>query len=246
MISVITACYNSSKTIERTIQSMLNQTDRNFEHIFIDGLSKDNTIEIIEKYHSEYEKSNIQVIVISEKDNGLYDAINKGISIAQGDYIGILNSDDWYESNTIELVHSSMRENPDADVIMGASTTINGNSISVRKPGKGKIITSRNFNHGAMFVSQNCFKSIGVYADDNNYYDDFMWYIRALKNNKKFVFIDNVLYNFSCGGMSTRKSLKEAFYRIRLRYDAYRKNGCSRLYIVECIIMEIGKYLLVK
>lgn len=244
MISVITACYNSSKTISKAIESLLAQTDTNFEHIVIDGKSKDNTLDIIKSYSSEYEKKGIKLIVISEKDEGLYDALNKGIALSKGDYIGILNGDDWYEPNTIEVVYRNVEAG--SDIIMGASYTINGGRVTKRSAGEGRLITSRHFNHGAMFVKSECYQSVGVYANDGNYYDDFMWYIKALKAGKKFKIIDDVLYNFSCGGMSTKKSFKEMLKRIEYRYACYRNNGCSCFYIAECIIMEFGKWLLAK
>lgn len=94
-VTIITVCYNSAKTIEDTIQSVINQTYSNIEYIIIDGLSTDNTLEIVNQY-----KDKIATIV-SEKDNGLYDAINKGIGLATGDIIANLNSDDFYIDNNV-------------------------------------------------------------------------------------------------------------------------------------------------
>ncbi len=94
-VSIITVCYNSAKTIEDTIQSVVNQTYDNIEYIIIDGLSTDNTLEIVNKYKDKITK------IISEKDNGLYDAINKGIGLATGEIIANLNSDDFYIDNNV-------------------------------------------------------------------------------------------------------------------------------------------------
>ena len=94
-VSIITVCYNSSKTIEDTIQSVINQTYSNIEYIIIDGLSTDNTLEIVNKYQDKIAK------VVSEKDAGLYDAINKGIGLATGEIIANLNSDDFYIDNNV-------------------------------------------------------------------------------------------------------------------------------------------------
>lgn len=246
MISVITACYNSEKTIRRAIESIISQSDNEFEHIIIDGASKDGTCDIIESYRAVYASNNIKLTIVSEPDRGLYDALNKGIALASGEYIGILNADDWYERDTIKKVNNAIRMNPMVDIIMGASTTINGNTVSVKKVKKSKIITSRNFNHGAMFVSKKCYNKVGLYANDGNYYDDFVWYVKAIKQKRTLLIMDDILYNFNCGGMSTIKSFKEVKKRIRFRYMAYRKNQCSRMYIIECILMEFAKWLLVK
>lgn len=246
MLSVITVCFNCANTISRAIESLLNQTDSNFEHIVIDGKSSDDTISIIESYRTVYERRGIKLTVISEHDNGMYDALNKGIRICQDGLIGILNSDDTYETNTIERINAYEKMYPDASIIMGASKTINGKTQLIRTVKLQRFITSRNFNHGSMFVQKSCYDAIGGYADDGNYYDDFMWYIKALKSGQKVKIVDDVLYDFYCGGMSTKKSLSEVFVRIKYRYCAYRNNGCSRLYIFECIAMEFAKWIIVK
>ena len=96
--SIITVCYNSEKTIERTITSLRNQSYQNFEYIIIDGGSTDSTLEIIKK------NLDVVSILVSEKDEGIYDAMNKGIDLASGEIIGIINSDDWYENDTLENI----------------------------------------------------------------------------------------------------------------------------------------------
>lgn len=108
-VSIITVCYNSAKTIEDTIKSVLSQSYNNVEYIIIDGLSTDNTLEIINKYKDEI------AVIVSEKDNGLYDAINKGIGLASGDIIANLNSDDFYiDDNVItDIVDKFEKEQTD-------------------------------------------------------------------------------------------------------------------------------------
>lgn len=108
-VSIITVCYNSSKTIEDTIQSVINQNYNNIEYIIIDGLSTDNTLEIVNKYSDKINK------IVSEKDSGLYDAINKGIELASGDIIANLNSDDFYIDNNVitDVVNKMEKEKSD-------------------------------------------------------------------------------------------------------------------------------------
>lgn len=98
-VSVITPCFNSEKTIQKTLESVLNQTYNNYEYIIIDGKSTDKTLQIIEKYKPLFGE---KIQVYSEPDKGIYDAMNKGIMKASGDIIGIVNSDDYYELDALE------------------------------------------------------------------------------------------------------------------------------------------------
>ncbi len=244
MVSIITACYNCEKTIHKAIESLLNQTSRAFEHIVIDGASKDGTLAVVERYRPRYEALGISLRVVSEPDNGLYDALNKGIKLAQGDFVGILNADDLYPQYTVEVVEKARMDHPEVDVFMGSSETVNNDKISLKKAGNSRILTSRGFNHGAMFVSKACYDEIGDYMVNKNMYADFAWYIRARKRNKKFYLLPENLYVFVCGGMSTGKSFKDAMKRMADRYEAYSVNQCSKLYIIECVVMEFAKWIL--
>lgn len=107
-ISIITVTYNSEKTLKDTLESVLKQTYTNYEHIIVDGLSKDNTMKLIKEYEPKY---NGKLKYISEKDSGLYDAMNKGIKMATGDAIGILNSDDIYaHENVLQEIVEKFKE----------------------------------------------------------------------------------------------------------------------------------------
>lgn len=103
-VSIITVCFNSEKTIIDTLESVLNQSYENIEYIIIDGKSKDKTVDIIKRYENKFKEKKIEYKWISEKDSGIYEAMNKGINKSTGEVIGIINSDDWYEKNTVEKV----------------------------------------------------------------------------------------------------------------------------------------------
>lgn len=126
-ISIITATYNSSKTLRYTIESILNQTHNDIEYIIVDGLSKDNTIDIVKEYEPKF---NGRMRWISEKDKGLYDAMNKGIRMATGDIIGILNSDDFYTSDTILETISQTLSDQSIDAVYGDIHFVNDADLS--------------------------------------------------------------------------------------------------------------------
>lgn len=244
-ISIITACYNSEKTIERTIKSVLVQNVDNLEYIFIDGKSDDKTIEIIKQYEQAFIEKHWIYKYISEPDNGMYDAMNKGIHMATGDLIAILNSDDWYEDNALSIVYDQYRINPNADIFMGAIRIFNGNQIIIKKARNRKYKTSRDFNHPAMFVTKECYKEVGNYKIDN-VHDDYGWYLKALKDNKRISIIEAVLTNYPTGGAGSVKSIKNTVRRIVKKYQIYKENGYSPFYFFECVGQEMVKFILLK
>ena len=123
-VSIITPSLNSEKTIEQTINSVLNQRYTDFEYIIIDGNSSDHTVDIIKEYISLFGG---RMRYISEKDDGIYDAMNKGIKLARGNVIGIINSDDWYEKDALEKVVNFFSNN-DTDVIDGKMNILTENA----------------------------------------------------------------------------------------------------------------------
>lgn len=115
-ISIITATYNSASTVKDTFESLLTQTYQDYEYIVVDGLSKDNTVDIIKEYEPKF---NGRMRWVSEKDKGLYDAMNKGIEMATGDVVGILNSDDFYTSNDILEIIAANMQGGDIEAVYG-------------------------------------------------------------------------------------------------------------------------------
>src|SRR5690242_18447201 len=105
-ISIVTVCFNSAKTIADTIESVLNQDYKPHEYILVDGASTDRTVQIIKTYEDVFRERGISYLYISEPDRGIYDAMNKGIAMATGELIGIVNSDDWYEKDALNLISS--------------------------------------------------------------------------------------------------------------------------------------------
>ena len=182
-ISIITVCFNSSKTIEKTFQSIKNQSYQNIEYIVVDGGSSDDTLKIIKNYSSCISN------YISESDKGLYDAMNKGISMATGDIIGILNSDDIFVDNYVLEKVAKFHTKNSIDASVGNITQFNKNDKVVRKysaknwsPNKLKIGFMP--AHPAIFFKRDLFENYGKYRLDFASGADYELIIRFFLRNK--------------------------------------------------------------
>ena len=242
-VSIITVCFNSEKTIKRTMESVLKQTYDNYEYIIIDGKSSDSTLGVVLEMKNDFESKGIPLTVVSEPDNGIYDAMNKGIRIAKGDIIGIINSDDWYEPVALETAANTYMDNKYDMFFADLRVIMNNGKTMIKKAKKDKFITSRHWNHPTTFIPKEIYNEIGVFAL-HSLYDDFDLYLRIRKAKKKITIKNVVLANFSFGGISNKKSFKKAMERCKHKYWCYRNNGYSRFYWVECFLMETAKYLL--
>jgi glycosyltransferase involved in cell wall biosynthesis len=182
-ISIITVCFNSSKTIEKTFQSIKNQSYQNLEYIVVDGGSSDDTLKIIKNYSSCISN------YISESDKGLYDAMNKGISMATGDIIGILNSDDIFVDNYVLEKVAKFHTKNSIDASVGNITQFNKNDKVIRKysaknwsPNKLKIGFMP--AHPAIFFKRDLFENYGKYRLDFASGADYELIIRFFLRNK--------------------------------------------------------------
>ena len=213
LISIITVVYNGEKYLNQTIESVINQTYKNIEYIIIDGGSTDGTIEIIKKY-----EKNINYW-ISEPDKGLYDAMNKGIQIANGDLIGMINSDDWYELDAVKTVVNTYLKNP-------TNTIFHADRFDVYPNGDKRVYKfntskfkfkyiSMTYSHPSMFISKKEYKK-HLYNTSLRVYSDYQFTLEAfLKDPNEFVHINKPIVNFRLGGTSGQisfiRSLKENF-----------------------------------
>ena len=208
LISIITVSYNAVATIERTILSVLNQDYKCVEYIIIDGGSTDGTIDIISKYKDRI------TYWCSEPDKGIYDAMNKGISHANGLFIGLINSDDWYETNTVSTIVSACLEFPDVDVFCGDLRVHYSSGRSRIVHSNCKAITSRmSINHPTCFVRSDVYKKrkFSLKYKLASDYDFLLW---CALSKLKFKSLPVVLANFTVGGAtftSNHKGTFEAF-----------------------------------
>jgi glycosyltransferase involved in cell wall biosynthesis len=203
-VSIITVCYNSASTIETTIQSVINQCYDNIEYIIVDGKSTDDTMHIIEKYKSKISK------IVSEKDEGIYFAINKGIALSSGEIIGILHADDFYANrNIISRVVLGFKEN-NSDTLYGDLQYVDKeNTEKIKRDWKSGIYSPGVFLKGWMpphptfFVKKSCYESYGLYNTVLKSAADYELMLRLLhKNNCSTTYLPEVLVKMRVGGKS--------------------------------------------
>ena len=243
LVSVITICYNSEAVIRKTIESVLSQTFDKIEYLIIDGASKDNTVQIAEEYKERFRLKGYIYQIISEPDQGIYDAMNKGIRESTGNLIGMINSGDWYEPDAVETAVSAYQKDH-YDLFYADINLIKENgSIMVKHSKKDRFPTSRHWNHPTMFVSRATYDELGLYRNEG-IHDDFEFFLRARRANKKITIVNKTIANFVTGGASNDKSFAKCKKRCLDRYRDYRLNGYSRLSILECVGIEAAKYIL--
>lgn len=243
LVSIVTVCYNSENTVRATIESVLAQTYDKIEYLIIDGASSDSTVAIAEEYKEKFAEKGYEYKIVSEKDNGIYDAMNKGINMAQGEIVGIINSDDWYEPIAIETAVNTYNEEK-YDMFYADINLIKANGqVMVKKSKHDRLPTSRHWNHPTSFVTKETYNELGAFRCEG-IHDDFDLFLRIRKAGKKIVIRNIVLANFRTGGTSNDKTLKKCIRRCKDRYRCYRNNKYSRLYFLECAAIEAAKFIL--
>lgn len=217
-LTVITVVYNNVRDIKRTLLSVLNQTYSNIEYILIDGASTDGTLDIINNYKDRLSK------IISEPDKGIYDAMNKGLALATGDYVLFMNSgDELYSLQTVAQVFAAAT---DADIYYGETEMINdkGESLGQRRHKAPAQFNWRSFKYGmnvshqAIYIKRSLVES---YDPQYQLSADIDWIIRAAKKAKSIVNVHQYVAKFLVGGTSKakhRQSLQERFAIMKRYY----------------------------
>jgi len=207
-ISIITVCLNSADTVTDTLESVLSQTHRPLEYLIVDGVSTDGTLHIIEEYRSKFASADIDFSVISEKDKGIYDAMNKGIQSVSGEVVGIINSDDLYFSgDVLECVRDSFLSDQKPGLVYGIMSQIDGSGLETsayrtnydyylldyrRGSGGGQ--------HPTVFVKKSLYERIGLFDIGIGLAADYDFLIRAKKSGAKFLAVNKIITKFRLTG----------------------------------------------
>lgn len=214
-ISIITVCYNAENELYQTLMSVKNQTYKNIEHVIIDGKSKDNSLNIVKNYKTNI---NYECVLVSEKDNGIYDAMNKGINNSTGEIIYFLNAGDILEDNDVlAKVIRYFQENKDYSIIYGNMKL--SDKLQIVKYEeltdifflKGKVIC-----HQCIFCRKSVFEIAGKFDLNYKICADRDWLLRCFKLNLRIKHIDVIIVTYDTNGMS---SSKENSTRLRKESD---------------------------
>lgn len=225
--SVITVTYNAEAVLEETIQSVITQTYHHMEYIIVDGASTDGTLSIVERYKDRIAR------IVSEPDMGLYDAMNKGIRLATGDYLCFLNAgDSFHEDGTLQQMAHSLAGNELPDVLYGETALVDreGHFVRMRRLSTPKTLTWRSFKQGMLVCHQAFFAKASLvepYDLRYRFSADFDWCIRIMKKAHTLHNTHLTIIDYLEEGMTTRN--RRASLRERFRIMAHHYGLASTL-----------------
>jgi len=233
LVSIITVVFNGKNHIEKCIKSVLSQTYKNIEYIIIDGASTDGTLSIINKYATKITQ------LVSEKDTGIYNAMNKGLKLAKGEIIAIVNADDYYYSDTIQLVVNHFN-NTKTDVVYGdinkLRTINNKNYFKKAVPNISLMEQTMPIFHPATFVKKQVYNTVGGFNEKYKLSADYDFIYKVYKAGFKFNYLPKTLTVFSIDGASSTNctSYKEGFQILKSHHSPHTKE--MKKLILKCKI----------
>ncbi|WP_305845653.1 glycosyltransferase [Photobacterium kishitanii] len=237
LLSIITPSFNSSKTISKTLESIKELKDKSkfkIEHIIVDGLSKDNTINIVNSI-------GVSDLIISESDEGIYDAINKGINVASGKYICCLMSDDFYSVDellyVVDYLNSYNYEYIVSDLIFLSNKK---KYKKIKNPEKRNKALEMPMNHPCLFIRHDIQRNIGLYNLDFKISSDYDFCIRLLNEYSDYKYINKYCVYMSDGGASDLESFRiTCKERLEIRLKYFNKSQSYYLYIKEYLTLYL-------
>lgn len=232
--TIITVCYNSEKTIKKTIESVLNQSYKGYEYIIIDGNSTDGTVNIIKEYESQFDG---RMKWISEPDYGIYDAMNKGIRMASGQLVGIINSDDFYETDAVERMIEAMSEQP-YQILYGAIRTLHNGVEKSIGINSHLFLQESMIGHPACFITKQLYDDLGVYDTQFISAADYDFMLRMIQD-KRVVFtpVYRVIANFSTGGMCASSKAYYDLLKVRKKHNLISSSEYKKT-VIKCKIYD--------
>lgn len=234
-VSVVTVTYNAEKVLAKTMESVLDQTCHDYEYLIVDGKSTDGTMDIVRDFESrllegEFGIGREQFRWISEPDKGLYDAMNKAIGLAKGDFVWFINAGDKvYSTDTLQKVADAIDKNLDADVVYGQTIIIGENDeelgerhrIAPANLSKKSLLDGLVVCHQSVLVRRTMAPSYNL---DYKLTADYDWMCRVLEISRKNIYVDDYLSKFQTAGLSSKRrkqSLKERFVIMKRHFGLF-------------------------
>lgn len=213
--SIITVCFNSSKTIINTFESLLAQTYKNFEYIVIDGESSDGTVDLIKEYEKKFQAIGVRFTWMSERDNGIYDAMNKGIKLASGALVGILNSDDTYTNSSLMDIYNAYSENKQYDVYHGLLRYLSNGSTVMIRGCNSDVLYRHMIEHPACFVKLDVYEKYGLFNCGYHFVADYEFLLRLKRAGCKFLLVESIVSNFDENGAGNSFASKRELIKLK-------------------------------
>ena len=237
MISIITITYNAERWLERTMRSVLAQTCKDYEYIIVDGASKDGTVDIIKRLEPEFEG---RLSWKSEPDKGLYDAMNKGIARAKGDFLWFVNAgDEIYAPDT--LAHIVAAATDDTDIVYGKACIVNAEGVKVSEHHKvtPSDLQRKHLLNGLVVCHQAILVRRSIadkYNTDYRICADYEWVVKAVTASRKNVYLDEYVCKFLTEGVSQKQRKRAWKERFRIMRDHY--GLCATLWAHFLIVLK--------
>ena len=211
LVSIITVCWNSEKYIRDTLESVLNQTYKNIQYIIIDGKSTDKTLSIIDEYKEQFGD---RLTLVSEKDSGIYNAMNKGLALVKGELVGIINSDDYYELDAVEKMVEQY-ELHGSGVYYGYERSLKDEKeyCIVRK--NPHFLNETMLAHEATFITNDIYKKIGNFNESYRIVADYDLMLRIKKAEINFFPVNAIISNFRFGGASSSRTVWLEMFKLK-------------------------------
>lgn len=239
-LTIITVCYNSEKTIENCLKSVTKQLNDRIEYLIIDGASKDKTVEIIRRYITP------NMVLVSEPDKGIYDAMNKGIYRARGNWIWFINSDDYIKDGLISSILNVIDKNSESDCIYGNmeyARVISENIIVEERKAPKTLSLLKNemiIGHPSTICRRDSMIEIGGFDTRFKVAADWDLLLRLYNNKYKFVHIDRILSTFYTGGLSSKSHILER-HKVRKKNNSYK---IVDLYYIKDFLKQIVNFFI--
>ncbi len=236
LISLVTVVYNGMNTLEKTILSVVQQTYTNIEYIIIDGGSTDGTVELIKKYEG------FVTHWVSEKDDGIYHAMNKGISLCRGELIGIINSDDWYEPDAVEHIVAAFEKNQEKKIFHGDRFDIEENGTKQLRRFNPSVLKLKYFgmtyNHPSFFVKREVYSDY-LFNQNLRALSDYQFILTIYLNHPEWIHYVPLPYvNYRIDGFSSQISLKDNLN------EGFKARSAAGMGLIENLVSYISKLVI--